>query len=75
MMLILTSAKEVPVRTTINLDDKLIEEAMRMTGVKERTALIHEGLRALVARETARRLARLGGSEPQLRPIPRRRSR
>jgi Arc/MetJ family transcription regulator len=62
-------------RTTINLDDKLIEEAMRMTGVKERTALIHEGLRALVARETARRLARLGGSEPQLRPIPRRRSR
>jgi Arc/MetJ family transcription regulator len=62
-------------RTTINLDDKLIEEAMRVTGVRERTALIHEGLRALVTRESARRLARLGGSEPQLRPIPRRRSR
>ena len=62
-------------RTTINLDDDLIEEAMRMTGVRERTALIHEGLKALVTRESARRLARLGGTEPQLRPIPRRRSR
>jgi len=62
-------------RTTINLDEKLIEEARKMTGVQERTALIHEGLRALITRESARRLARLGGSEPQLRPIPRRRSR
>jgi Arc/MetJ family transcription regulator len=62
-------------RTTINLDDQLIEEAMRMTGVRERTALIHEGLRALISRESARRLARLGGTEPNLRPIPRRRSR
>ena len=62
-------------RTTVNLDEKLIEEAMRMTGVRERTALIHEGLKALVTRESARRLARLGGSEPQLRPIPRRRGR
>ena len=62
-------------RTTINLDDTLIEEAMRMTGVQERTALIHDGLRALISRESARRLARLGGTEPGLRPIPRRRSR
>ncbi|MEO8381612.1 MAG: type II toxin-antitoxin system VapB family antitoxin [Acidobacteriota bacterium] len=62
-------------RTTINLDDQLIEEAMRMTGVQERTALIHEGLKALISRESARRLARLGGTEPNLRPIPRRRSR
>jgi Arc/MetJ family transcription regulator len=62
-------------RTTINLDEKLIEEARKMTGVQERTALIHEGLRALITRESARRLARLGGSEPRLRPIPRRRSR
>lgn len=62
-------------RTTVNLDEKLIEEAMRVTGVQERTALIHEGLKALVTRESARRLARLGGTEPQLRPIPRRRSR
>ncbi len=60
-------------RTTINLDDELLEEAQRITGMKERTALIHEGLRALIERESARRLARLGGSEAQLRPVPRRR--
>jgi Arc/MetJ family transcription regulator len=61
-------------RTTINLDDRLLTEAQRITGMKERTALIHEGLRALIERESARRLARLGGSEPRLRPVPRRRS-
>lgn len=59
-------------RTTINLDEKLLADAQRMLGIKERTALIHEGLRALIERESARRLARLGGSEPRLRPIPRR---
>ena len=59
-------------RTTINLDERLIEEAQRVTGTQERTALIHEGLRALIARESARRLARLGGSEPRLN-TPRRR--
>jgi len=62
------------VRTTINLDDDLLGEARRITGMKERTAPIHEGLRALIEREGARRLARLGGSEPELRPVPRRRS-
>ena len=61
-------------RTTLNLDDALLEDARRLTGVEERTALIHEGLRALIARESARRLARLGGTEPQLRSIPRRRA-
>ena len=61
-------------RTTLNLDDALLEDARRLTGVEERTALIHEGLRALIARESARRLAQLGGSEPQLRSIPRRRA-
>ena len=60
-------------RTTINLDDELIEEARRISGMVGRTALIHEGLRALIERESARRLARLGGSEPCLRPIARRR--
>jgi Arc/MetJ family transcription regulator len=60
-------------RTTINLDDRLVEEAQRITGLNERTALVHEGLRALIERESARRLARLGGSEPNLKPIPRRR--
>ncbi len=60
-------------RTTINLDDELLKEAQRITGMKERTALIHEGLRALIERESARRLARLGGSDAQLQPVPRRR--
>lgn len=61
-------------RTTINLDAELLEEAQRLTGVSEKTAVIHEGLRALIERESARRLARLGGSEPSLRPVPRRRT-
>lgn len=60
-------------RTTVNLDDKLLAEAQRLTGTKERTALIHAGLEALIERESARRLARLGGSEPGLERIPRRR--
>ena len=62
-------------RTTINLDDQLVTEAQRITGMKERTTLIHEGLKALIERESARRLARLGGSEPRLQRVPRRRSR
>jgi Arc/MetJ family transcription regulator len=60
-------------RTTLNLDDQLLHEAQRLCGMKERTALINEGLRALIERESARRLARLGGSEPRLESIPRRR--
>jgi Arc/MetJ family transcription regulator len=62
-------------RTTINLDEALLAAAQKVSGVNERTALIHAGLRALIERESARRLARLGGSEPRLRPVPRRRSR
>jgi len=61
-------------RTTINLDARLLAEAQRITGIRGRTALIHEGLRALIQRESARRLARLNGSELRLQPIPRRRS-
>ena len=61
-------------RTTLNLDEALVDEAREATGIEERTALIHEGLRALIARESARRLARLGGSEPHVRDVPRRRS-
>ncbi len=60
-------------RTTINVNDDLLAEAAEFTGIKERTALIHEGLRALIEREAARRLAKLGGNQPQLRDIPRRR--
>ena len=59
-------------RTTINIDDQLLEEAARLTGMREKTALIRESLRALIERESARRLARLGGSEPQVDEIPRR---
>ena len=61
-------------RTTINLEKALLDEAQRVTGLRERTALIREGLRALIERESARRLARLGGSETDLRPVPRRRA-
>lgn len=61
-------------RTTIDLDDELLREALRLTGIEERTALVHEGLRALVERESARRLAKLGGVEPQLEAIARRRT-
>ena len=61
-------------RTTVNLDDRLLTDAQRITGLTERTALIHEGLKALIERESARRLARLGGSEPRLRAVRRRRS-
>ena len=60
------------IRTTINIDDELIARAARLTGVEEKTALVRQGLEALIARESARRLAALGGSEKDLRPIPRR---
>ncbi len=62
-------------RTTLNLDDDLLEEAHKLTGVRERTALIHEGLRALISRESARRLARLGGTDPNAKAVRRRRPR
>lgn len=61
-------------RTTLNIDDQLLHEAQRLTGLKEKTALVRLGLQALIERESARRLARLGGTEPQLDAIPRRRS-
>ena len=61
-------------RTTLNIDDELLEQAARLTGITEKTALVREGLQALIARESARRLAALGGKEPKLRPVPRRRT-
>jgi Arc/MetJ family transcription regulator len=60
-------------RTTLALDDQLLADAEFYTGIRERSALVREALKALVEREAARRLARLGGSEPNLKPIPRRR--
>jgi Arc/MetJ family transcription regulator len=62
------------VRTTLNIEDSLIDKASKMTGIKEKTTLVKLGLEALIARESAKRLAKLGGTEKQLKPIPRRRS-
>ena len=61
-------------RTTLNIDDGLLKRASELTGVTEKTALLRLGLEALIALESARRLARLGGTEKGLRPIRRRRS-
>lgn len=61
-------------RTTIALDDELLEKAQKFTGLKERSTLVHEALKALIARESGRRLALLGGSEPGLKAPPRRRA-
>ena len=61
-------------RTTINLDDELVREARRLTGIQEKTALIHAALRELIAREAARRLAALGGTMPKFEAGRRRRS-
>jgi len=60
-------------RTTVSLDDELLADAQEYTGINERSALVNEALRALVQREAARRLARLGGSQPDLKPVRRRR--
>ena len=62
-------------RTTLNLNEPLLSKARALTGISEKTALVHAGLEALIARESARRLAAMGGTEPALRRIPRRRTR
>jgi len=61
-------------RTTLNLEDKLLNRASQLTGIKEKTALVRLGLEALIAKESSKRLARLGGTEKKLRMIPRRRT-
>jgi Arc/MetJ family transcription regulator len=61
-------------RTTVTLDDQLLAQAQQLVGDMERSALLREALHALVQRESARRLAALGGSQPDLAPVPRRRS-
>jgi Arc/MetJ family transcription regulator len=61
-------------RTTLNIDDHLIKRAIQLTGVQEKTQLVRLGLEALISREAAKRLARLGGTEPRLKDIRRRRS-
>ena len=61
-------------RTTLNIEDELLAKAQRVSGLKEKTLLVREGLKALIERESARRLGRLGGTEPQLQAVLRRRS-
>jgi Arc/MetJ family transcription regulator len=63
----------VHMRTTLNIEADLLKQAGRLTGVSEKTALVHMGLRALISRESARRLAALGGTEKALSPVRRRR--
>lgn len=60
-------------RTTINIDEALLARAIRLTGLLDRSALLHEGLKALIERESAKRLAKLGGTQPNLKMAPRRR--
>lgn len=73
-MLELIQVQGCIMRTTVTLDDDLLAKAEQLCGDLERSALLKEALRALVQRESAKRLAALGGSEPELKPIPRRRS-
>jgi len=60
-------------RTTLNIDDEILNKASKLTGIKEKTALVRLGLESLIARENSKRLAKLGGTEKDLRTIPRRR--
>ena len=60
-------------RTTIALDDALVAKAQAFTGLTEKSSLVREALKALIERESASRLARLGGSEPEIAAVPRRR--
>lgn len=64
----------IHMRTTINIDDNLLKKASNLTGIKEKTSLVRKGLNALIALESSRRLAKLGGTEKSLRRIPRRRT-
>jgi Arc/MetJ family transcription regulator len=62
-------------RTTLIIDDELLAKAQELSGLREKTAVLHAGLQALISRENARRLAALGGTERELKPIARRRTR
>jgi len=67
------ASMEMDMRTTIALDEELLSKAQSLTGLKEKSSLVREGLKALIERESALRLALLGGTEPQLEGAPRRR--
>lgn len=61
-------------RTTLNIEDELLNKATKLTGIREKTSLVRLGLEALIARESGKRLAKLGGTEKKLEMIPRRRT-
>ena len=61
-------------RTTLNIEDSLLDKASKLTGIKEKTSLVRLGLEALIAKESSKRLAKLGGTEKKLDMIPRRRA-
>lgn len=65
--------EEVYMRTTLNIDDSLIKKVSKLTGIKEKTTMVKLGLEALLAMESSKRLAKLGGAERELKRIPRRR--
>lgn len=73
MMLIFVPSKDSDMRTTLAIDDELLAKAQQYTGLTEKSALVREGLKALIQREAARRLALLGGTEPGIKAPPRRR--
>ena len=66
--------KELPMRTTLILDESTLKKASELTGIKEKTSLVRKGLETLITVESSKRLARLGGSEPGLDPVKRRRN-
>jgi Arc/MetJ family transcription regulator len=74
MVLLLMHQSEDRMRTTVTLDDDLLAKAIKLTGGLDRSTVLREGLKALIERESALRLAKLGGSQPQLEAVPRRRS-
>lgn len=74
MVLLSMLCLEDPMRTTVTLDDDLLAKAMKLTRGLDRSSVLREGLKALIERESALRLAKLGGTQPQLERVPRRRS-
>ena len=67
-------SRKIAMRTTIAIDDDLLAKAQALTGISKKTALVREALRAVIQRESAKRLALVGGSEPSLKEVPRRRT-
>jgi Arc/MetJ family transcription regulator len=73
MLHLMPYSETAEMRTTINIDDDLLAKATKLTGPLDRTAVVREGLKALIERESAKRLARLGATQPNLKAAPRRR--